>query len=113
MQSCLVGRVVAELGLGEPAQVDVEDAVGHLRLAIHLRVAGRAEAELDAGETEQLRPKGAGEHRIPLAHYGTGQSMEANDLVKEGLGDRRRTVQVAKGDEMRILGEAIDHRQYH
>lgn len=54
MQGCLVGRVVAELGPGElvqpapwtiadeAAQVDAEDAVGHLPLAVRLRVEGRA-----------------------------------------------------------------------
>lgn len=121
MQGCLVGQVVAELGLGEPAQqaprtitgeiaqVDTEDAVGHLRVAVRLRVEGRVEDEPDTREIEQLCPEGAGEYRIPVAHYGTRQFMEANDLVEEGLGDGRRAIGVAEGDEMSILREAIDH----
>ena len=37
--------------------------------------------------------------------------MEAHDAVEEGTGDRSSGVGVAERDEMRILGEAIDHRE--
>lgn len=73
MQCCLVRRVVAEFRprkLAEPAtwtitgettQVDTEDLVGDLRLAVDLQTKSRVEADLHTREGEELLPKGVGE----------------------------------------------------
>ena len=37
--------------------------------------------------------------------------METHDSFKEGIGNGSNGVGVTEGDEMRILGEAIDHHE--
>jgi hypothetical protein len=39
--------------------------------------------------------------------------VQPNDAVEERPGHRRRSVGVAKRDEVGVLGEAINHRQDH
>jgi len=52
----------------ETAEVDAQNAVSNLRLAVCLRPECRAEAELDTSECEKLRPELAGEDRVSIAH---------------------------------------------
>jgi hypothetical protein len=52
------------------AQVDTEDLIDHLRLAVGLRREHRAEAQLHAREGKELLPKVAGEDRILIADNG-------------------------------------------
>ena len=124
-KSRLEGGVVDEFRPRQPAQptaraitcqtakVYAQDTVSHLRLAIRLGMERRTEAELDAGQLEELLPKGAGEHGIPVTHNGARDSMEANNLIEERPCNGGRRVGVPKRDEVRILGEAIDDREHH
>uniref|UniRef100_A0A0A8YTK9 Uncharacterized protein n=1 Tax=Arundo donax TaxID=35708 RepID=A0A0A8YTK9_ARUDO len=97
----------------QTAQVDAEHAVCHLRLAVGLWPEGGAEAKLDSGHREELRPKRAGEDRVTVAHDRAWQTVETHDVVEERLGDRQCCVWMAEGNEVRHLGEAIHDGQYH
>jgi len=77
-KSRLEGGVVDELRPRKPTQpaartitcqatkVDAQNAVSHLGLAVRLWMECRADAELDAGQLEELLPEGACEHQIPV-----------------------------------------------
>jgi hypothetical protein len=67
-----------------------------------------AHAKTDTGHLEQVAPHITGEDRVTVANDGVVEPMEANNAVKEGPGDRRGSVQMAQGDEMLVLGEAMN-----
>jgi hypothetical protein len=84
----------------------------HLRLAIRLWVEDSTHAQGDASHLEEVVPHMAGEHRVSVADDGRRKPVQPDDAIEEGTGDRGRGVGVAKRDEMRVLGEAVDHREY-
>jgi hypothetical protein len=49
------------------------------------------------------------EHRIMVNDDGQRKPVEADDAVKEGPGHRRGCIGVTEGDEVRVLGEAVNH----
>jgi hypothetical protein len=49
-----------------------------------------------------------GEDRVTVADDGGWEPVEANDALKEGPINGRGGVRMAEGDEVRILGEAVD-----
>jgi hypothetical protein len=51
------------------------------------------------------------EHRITVNDDGQRKPVEADDAVKEGPGHRRGCIGVTEGDEVRVLGEAVNHRE--
>lgn len=55
----------------------------------------RAERKLDVGEAEQLFPKGAGEHRVTVAHDQAGNVVEAHNFIKEDTREGRHRVWVS------------------
>jgi hypothetical protein len=63
----------------------------------------RACAELGAGEPKQFLPQRAGEHRVAVVDDGLRHAVEPDNGVKKCLGDRRRRVRVAEGDEVGIF----------
>jgi len=79
----------------QAAEVDAQDAVGHLRLPVGLRMERGAEAELDTGQLEELLPEGTREHRVSITYNGAGDAVETNNLIKEGPSHHRRRVRVA------------------
>ena len=68
-----------------------------------------AETELDAGHLEQVAPHMTGEDWIPVDDDGCQETMEPNNAVEEGAGDRRSHVWMTQADEVRILKEAVHH----
>jgi hypothetical protein len=69
---------------------------------------GRAHAKSDARHLEQVTPHMIGEDRVTVADDGGWEPVEANDALKEGPIDGRGGVRMAEGNEVRILGEAVD-----
>jgi hypothetical protein len=67
-----------------------------------------AHVKSDTGHLEQVTPHITGEDRVTVASDGVVEPMEADNAVKEGPGDRRGSVRMAQGDEMLVLGEAIN-----
>ena len=121
--SGLVGSVETELHPWKPLQTQTEaiagetpqihdnNAVGDLRLAVRLRMEGRAAQELDASQLKQFLPKVFGEDRVTIAHDGARKAMEPDDIVKERPGHGLRGVGMAQGHEVSHLGEPIDDGQ--
>jgi hypothetical protein len=115
--------VVAELHPGKPAQqisgaIAGETAeqhgdhfVHHLQLPIRLWVKYRGELQLHAHESEEFVPKLASEHRVPIQEDGTGDVVQADDVVEEGLHDGGGGVRMLQGYEVAVLGEPVDDRQ--
>jgi hypothetical protein len=109
--------VVAELHPGKPAQqisgaIAGETAeqhgdhfVHHLQLPIRLWVKYRGELQLHAHESEEFVPKLASEHRVPIQEDGTGDVVQADDVVEEGLHDGGGGVRMLQGYEVAVLGE--------
>jgi hypothetical protein len=95
----LVGRIVAVLFpwqpaepargpvAGETTEADAQNPIGYLGLAVGLQVEQRAEQQCDVDEGEQLRPKCAGEHRVPVTDDGAEHAMEPHNVVEKGAGD--------------------------
>ena len=112
-------RVVAELGPGQPVepvawavageapQVHGDGLVHRLRLAIRLRMEGRAETQLDARLTEEVPPHPTSENRVAVADDGLRKSVEPNNVVEEGAGVGRGGVRLPQRDEVRVLGEPV------
>jgi len=53
----------------------------------------------------------AGEHGIPIADDRRRKPVQPDDAVKEGTCHHSRCIGVAECNEVRIFGEAIDHRE--
>ena len=51
------------------------------------------------------------EHWVSVAHNGFRESMQPDNLCEEGPGNRTCCIRVTKGDEMRKLGEPVNHSQ--
>jgi hypothetical protein len=86
--------------------------VDHLRLAIRLLVEGSTHAQGDASHLEEVAPHMASEHRVSVTDDGRRKPVQPDNAIEEGTDDGGRSVGVAKGDEMRVHGEAVDHREY-
>jgi hypothetical protein len=80
-------------------------------LAIRLRVEGRAHAELYARQPKEIPPDVTREHRVTVAYDGRRKPMEVDDAVEEGPGHERGCIGVTEGDEVRVLGEAVNYRE--
>jgi hypothetical protein len=121
LQRRLVRGVVAEFYPRQPsgpalraiadqtAQVDHDDLVSNLRLAVSLRLERRA----CPAEVEELPPHRAGEDGIPTTDDGCRDAMKSDDLFEERHRDHPCSIWVAQGNEMGIFGQEIDHRQDH
>jgi hypothetical protein len=66
---------------------------------------------LDASELEQLALEAACEDRVPIAHNGARDPMEPYNAIEERVGDGGGCIGLHQGDEVRILGEVIHHRE--
>jgi hypothetical protein len=71
----------------------------------------RGELQLHAGEPEDFTPKLAGEHRVPIRDDGTGDIVQADDVVEECLCDGGGGVRMPQGYEVAVLGEPVDYHQ--
>jgi hypothetical protein len=69
--------------------------------------------KLDTRQSEELTPKLAGEHRVPIGDNGVGDAVQANIVVEEGPCDGGRGVQMPQGNEVAVLGEPVDDREDH
>jgi hypothetical protein len=58
-------------------------------------------------------PKITGEDRISISCNGTGDAMEVDHLIKEGMGNRHCCVWVARRNEVCILREPIYNCHHH
>jgi hypothetical protein len=76
-------------------------------------VEGCRQVELDPCQREQLGPELAREDRVPVADNGVRHAMEPDNGVEECPSYERRHVGVVECNEVRILGEAVDHREHH
>jgi hypothetical protein len=92
-------------------QVDGDDVVRHFRLAVHLWSERRAIAQRGTAETDKFLPHCVGEDRVLTADDRCENSMEADNLPKEGRNDGCGSVGVAHRDEVHVFGEPIDHGQ--
>jgi hypothetical protein len=82
-------------------------------LAVGLGVERFAETQRHSSKGKKLTPERAREHWITVAHDGTREPVEAHNVVEEGLNDGDSGVGVGKGDEVRVLGEAVDDGEHH
>jgi len=117
------GGIVAVLRPGQPVhprlrqvtcdtpKIHCDDLIDHLRLTVCLRVEGRAHAERDAGHLEEVTPHMTGENRVPVADDGRREPMQTNNAVEECTCNRGDRVGMAEGDEVRVLGESINHHE--
>jgi hypothetical protein len=71
------------------------------------------QAELDASHLEEVAPHVAGEDRVAVADDGRGEVVKTNDAVEEGTSDRGSLARVDEGDELCVLGEAVDDGEDH
>ena len=64
----------------------------------------------NARHLKKVAPNMTSKLWIPVADNRRRKPMQADNAVEEGAGDRSSGVGVAERDEVRVLGEAIDHR---
>jgi hypothetical protein len=74
-------------------------------------VERRAHAELYARQPKEIPPDVTCEHRITVADDGRRKPMEEDDAIEEGPGHGRDCIGMTEGDEVRVLGEAVNHRE--
>jgi hypothetical protein len=84
--SCQPLQPIPQMITNEAPEIHGDDFVCGLRLTIRLRVEGGGEIQYDVGQSEQLLPKLACKHGIPVADYGVENAMEADNLAEECFG---------------------------
>jgi hypothetical protein len=82
-------------------------------LAASLRLERGARLQRHSAEAEDLPPHRVGENRVPVADNGGQNAMKPDNLLEEGRRDRRCSIWVTQGNEVGVLGQAIDHCQNH
>jgi hypothetical protein len=97
----------------EAAEVDTKNYVRHFRLTVGLWVEGSAHSQLNASQTKQLLPEGAGEDGVMVADNGARDDVQLDDVVEEGFGDGHSGVWVAQRNEVDVHGEAVHHCEHH
>jgi hypothetical protein len=90
-------------------QVHEDVTVGRLRLPVGLGVKRRGHLQLGPHQPHQLLLERRHEHRVPVGDHGLWNTVEADNVVEESLGDRFSGVRVCQWNEMTVLAEPIHH----
>jgi len=72
---------------------------------------GRAHAQRDACHLEEVTPDVPSKQYVVIADNGRAKLVEPDDTVEESSSNGGDRVGMAKRNKMRVLGEAIDHRE--
>ena len=95
---------------GNP-EITIYHLVDHLGFPVVLWMECRTQAQFYARHLKKITPDMAAEHRVVVAEDRGGKPMEADDVVEESSRDGGGGVGVAERDEVRVFGEAVDHRE--
>lgn len=92
----------------EASQVTLQRLVDPLRLAVRLRMIGRAKIEFRPLQFEEFHPKSTQENSVPVTYIGSRVAIETYDLFQEYLGDPECSVGVLQYHKVSKLGESIN-----
>ena len=95
-------------GINKAPEKCFEALVHPLRLAIGLRVVGRAHAELSTCQAKQLLPEMAGEDAIAVGDDVGWHAMQAVNMVKEDLSHLLSCERVKERNKVSKLAELVD-----
>lgn len=93
------------------SQVCFQTSISNLCLTIGLRMVTRTETQFGAVQCKKCLPKRAQENRIAITYYCGWHTMEFEYMVNKYLSYGMGSVWMRHGQEMSILGKAInDHK---
>jgi hypothetical protein len=94
------------------AEILLHDGVGTFALAIGFGVEGSAEAAINAEAITQSAPKSGGELGTPVGDDADRQSMKAEHMLQEHIGQILSIDVVATWDKVPAFRQAVNYHPY-